>query len=321
MGEVWRCMDAMVIEAGNGVVTVYFGRYDARRLQFAWSAPVKRYRVSFYQASHSNDAPTEIAADLVASIADGVAPVLTFGRYHYKLNITRMAPGCYKGEVKRYGEDDLPHAGTLDGDYERELELEHHEKTIERNYFLFFQNRKLLVWQENRRACSASLLARYLTQALGETVSFGPVMTPEVTRELLLGSYQPKAIQFAVARPMNPDMFLDAGETDRILRIIAGLDGLSGTFRISANAPGIKGRLLNAARALELGSSLIASGQAHMVRLEMHNLDHPIDLIADRLKGNIDVEMAGRYPAKHSVYSQLQAAKDRVEPILQEMFG
>jgi len=314
-------MGAEAIGAGNGVVTGFLRRYDAGAFSNCMEpAPVKRYRVSFYQASHSNDVTPELAADLLAPIADGDAPVLTFGRYHYKLVLTRVAAGCYKGEVKRYGEDDLPHAGTLDGD-ERELELEDFEKTIERNYFLFFQGRKLLVWQENRRASSASLLGRYLTQALGQTISFAPVMTPEVTREFLLGTYKPKAIQFAVARPMNPDMFLDAGETDRILRIIAGLDGLSGTFRISANAPGIKGRLLNAARALELGNSLISSGQAHMVRLEMHDLDHPIDLIADRLKDNIEVEMAGRYPHPPSVYSQLQAAKDRMEVLLREVFG
>lgn len=280
----------------------------------------KQFSASFYQANLSNDVAPDLAADLLGPIVGNGGRVISMGRYHYRAEIVRMAPGCYKGELKRYGEDDLPHAGTPDG-VERELHLDAEEKTIERNFFLYFQNRKLLVWQENRRASSAASFGRYLTTVLGETIAFSPVMTPEATRQLILGNYRPKAIQFSVARPLNPEMYANAGEANQVLRIIAGLNGMTGSFRISANAPGIRGRFLNAVSALGLGQQLVASGQASAVRIEMEGLAHPIDLISDRLKDKIHVDMAGRYPYGPSVYHELQVVKDRFEPVLRELFG
>lgn len=281
---------------------------------------VKRFNVSLFQAGLQNDAPEELLRDLLAAHgdADAVVPI-EYGDYKYVLRVTRSGPNVYRGEFKKYGKDDLPHAGTLEGE-ERELELAQEEMTIDRNYFLFFKQAKLLVWQENRRASTVQVLGRYLSSTLNHTVAFNPVMTPEATRAFMLERHRTKSIEFSVARPLNPAMYNGAGDGDRILQLLAGMGGMTGTFKISANAPGIRGRVLDAARALGLGNQLIDSGNARRVKVSLEGVEHPIDLIADRLRMPISVEMNGRYPVPASIYAELQRVRDAFEEDLAAIF-
>lgn len=228
--------------------------------------------------------------------------------------------GIFHGQLKRYGRDDLPHAGTPDG-LERELEMAEEEMTIERNYFIFYQHRKLLVWQENRRASSVQMLGKYLSTTLGHTVSFPPIMTMEDTRAMMLQNHAPKLLEFTVARPLNPAMYDAADDSQRVMEMLAGLGALSGSFRISANRMGVRGRVLDAARTIALGNALVDSGQARRVKLALEGVEHPIDLIHDRLRGKANVEMNGRYPVPASIIHELVGAKDDAEEQLQGILG
>ncbi len=280
----------------------------------------KSYRASFHQATHAIGIPSGISDDIFGAFNVADPAPIENGVYTYKIVVNRTGQGVYLGELKRYGRDNLPHAGTLEGP-ERELELAQEEKTIDRNYFIFYQNRRLLVWQDNRRVSSVGILGQVISKALGTTVSFSPVMTPEVTRALMLQTHRPKTIEFSVAKPTNPQMYDSNDDSARILNMLSGLGGLSGSFRISANAQGIRGRVLDAARALGLGNSLVESGYARKVKLELEGLEHPIDLFADRLKGRITVEMRGRYPVPENIHQELQTLTNEFASQLNEIFG
>lgn len=281
---------------------------------------MKRFYAAFYRAEHQPDLPVHISSDVFGMFADDDPRVIDRGPYRYELRAERIATGCYRGELKRYGNDDLPHAGKPRG-HERELDLEDEEMTIERNYFLFFQDKKVLAWQENRRASTTAVLSRYVSDVLGHAINFAPLLTLDATRAVLLKKHLPKVIEFSVARPTNPQMFQGAGDSERIIRLIAGLDGMSGSFRISANSVGVGGRFLDAVRAVKLGNELAESGYARMVRLELEGLDHPIDLITDRLRTRIEVEMLGRYPDRVSMFAALQAARDDCAEELAAILG
>lgn len=280
----------------------------------------KKFNVSLYQARHQNDALPALVRDLIGRFVDVDTPVIHYGDYRYKLLVVREGVNSYRGELKRFGHDDLPHAGTLDG-AERELELDDEEMTIERNYFLFFPQRRLVVWQENRRACSVAILGRYLSDVLGTTITFDPVLTPDAARDMLLERYPPKVLDFTVARPLNPDMYDPNDDSGRVMRLLAGLGGLTGSFRISANATGMRGRLLNAVQALQLCNAIVQSGHATKVQLELDGIDHPIDLLMDRLRAKITVEMLGRYPVPASIYAGLWEVKDSFNDELIALFG
>ncbi|MBR8163028.1 hypothetical protein KDW98_17850 [Burkholderia vietnamiensis] len=282
--------------------------------------PRRKYRVGLYQATLQQDVPADIAGSLFGRFEANAPTVQQYGEVSYHLSIAHVGNGIYRGELKRYANDDLPHAGVPNG-HERELEMDAHEMTIDRNYFLYYQHRQLIVWQENRRGGPVSALARYLSSCFNTTIAFYPVMTREATVNLLLQDHRPKALEFTVARPLNPELYRNAGDTNRVMTLLAGLGGLTGTFRISANGRGVRGNLLDAARALGLGRELVASGQASKVRLEVEDMDHPIDLLADRLKGAVTVNAVGRYPIADDLYAALSEVKDDFEPELIGIFG
>ncbi|WP_118186009.1 DUF6731 family protein [Paraburkholderia phosphatilytica] len=276
--------------------------------------------MSLYQATLQQDAPQAIQNDLFAHFAANPPVVQQYGEVRYHLAVNQIANGIYRGELKRYANDDLPHAGIPNGP-ERELEMQAHEMTIERNHFLYYQNRKVIVWQENRRSGPVSALARYLSSSLGSTIAFYPVLTRQATLELLLQDHRPKVLEFTVARPLNPQLYQHAPDTNRVMNLLAGIGGLTGSFRISANGKGIRGQLLDAARAITLGRELVASGHASIVRLEVEDLDHPIDLMADRLKSEVTVNTQGRYPIPQDIYAALGGVKDEFEQELVGIFG
>jgi hypothetical protein len=282
--------------------------------------PRKKYRVSIYQASLQNGAPVDIADDLFNRFILNDPIVQEYGDVSYHLVIRRLGPGIYRGELKRYGNDDLPHAGVPQGP-ERELEMAAHEMTIERNYFIYYQYRRIIVWQENRRAGPVSALSRYMSHLLNHTIAFYPVMTREATINLLLQNHRPKVLDFTVARPLNPALYRNVGDTNRVMELLAGLGGLTGSFRISANGRGVRGKLLDAARTLMLGRELVASGTASKVRLEVEDIEHPIDLLADRLKTAVTVDTVGRYPIPADIFAALGHVKDEFENELNGIFG
>jgi hypothetical protein len=228
--------------------------------------------------------------------------------------------GCYKGIIKKFTKDPLPHAGKPKAQ-ERELEIQDDESTIERNHFLYYKKNHLLVWQENRSFGQVASLSGYLSEILGQTIVFNPVLTTEATLQLLLERHKPRVIDFSVTAPSNPEQF-DATEFDgRTLRMMSDLGAMSGSFRVSANSRGMKGRFLDAKKTMTLANKLISSGQATKVRLELDDISHPIDLLVDRLRDKIEVDMYGRYPIEASVYEQLAIVKDDFDEELTGIFG
>lgn len=280
----------------------------------------KSFIAAFHQVQHQNDIPPQLADDVMAPFTVLEPRVIKFGEYHYQLLAQRIAPGAYRGEFKRYGQDDLPHAGAPNRE-EREFEMEPEESTIERNRFLFFQDRKLLVWQENRRASSIQTLSRYLSTATGFVFTLPSLLTSEAHLRLLLGRHKAKAIEVRVARPLNPEMYRGLGDTERVLELIGGLGGMSANLRISANSQGVRGRFLDAARALGLARGLVDSGCAKTARFDLEGIDYPIDLIADRLRTRFEVEMNGRYPNPAQVYAKLENARAEVGDELVAILG
>lgn len=291
-----------------------------RHKRFHKMVNTKTYNVSFFQAAHNNNLSGTIADNLIGGFQGDSTPLFPHDQYIYRVVAEPVLTGVYRGQLKRYGKDDLPHAGTPDGT-EREIVINEDEMTIERNYFLFFQEKKLLVWQENRRASSVTMLGRYMSNVFASAIYFNPVMTADATRDLMLEKHPAKSIEFTVARPLNPAMYDPNDQSTRVMDMLAGLNGLTGQFKISANKRGVRGRVLDPLRTLALGNSLAQSGQASRVLISLEGVDHPIDLIMDRLRGKAEVEMRGRYPDEGSIYAELNRVYSSLSTELEDILG
>ncbi|PTU71475.1 DUF6731 family protein [Chromobacterium haemolyticum] len=285
----------------------------------------KIYTASIFAAAFSkNDVPPDLAQDLFCKLFnDGSSidiPSWTQKGRQYELVVQTAGAGCYKGIIKKFTKDPLPHAGKPKAQ-ERELEIKDDESTIERSHFLYYKKNHLLVWQENRSFGQVASLSGYLSEILGQTIVFNPVLTTEATLQLLLDRHKPRVIDFSVTAPSNPDRFDATGFDGPTLRMMSDLGAMSGSFRVSANSRSMKGRFLDAKKTMTLAKKLVSSGQATKVRLELDDISHPIDLLVDRLRDKIEVDMLGRYPVEVSVYEQLAKVKDDFGEELTGIFG
>ena len=62
-------------------------------------------------------------------------------------------------------------------------------------------------------------------------------------------------------------------------------------------------------------------GDVTAAKIKLDGIEHPVDLIADRLVTTRKVKMVGRYPDEDEMYEALLDAKDKFEPELSEYFG
>ncbi|WP_054285941.1 DUF6731 family protein [Gulbenkiania mobilis] len=285
----------------------------------------KTYTASIYAATfNKDDMPSDSANDLFSTVfKDGKPidiPTWTNKGRTYELVVQSAGTGCYKGIIKKFCRDPLPHAGKPKAQ-ERELEIEDDESTIERSHFLYYKSHHLLIWQENKAFGQVACLSSLLSDLLGHTVVFNPVLTTEATLQILLEQHKPKVIEFSVAAPSNPALYDSKDYSERMLKMMHDLGAMSGSFRVSANAQGMKGRFLDAQNTLTLANNLIKSGKATKVRLELEDISHPVDLLVDRLRDKIEVEMLGRYPVEVNVYEKLAKVKDHFAGELKAIFG
>lgn len=70
-------------------------------------------------------------------------------------------------------------------------------------------------------------------------------------------------------------------------------------------------------------TAFMRSGYARSlkVNVEENGIEHPIDLIADRILSVQNVSMAGKYPMKESIYAALNSAFEGERDTVYEVIG
>lgn len=127
----------------------------------------KHYRIDFFTGHVTADENQGRLADVLdALIARAACPAWKRGGYAYELRDLLLTGQVYRGVLAKLRSDQLPHAGQLGG-VERELDLAEEEGLIEKNFFLYYSSRNLLVYQRNGNASRSQRFAEYLTDFWG----------------------------------------------------------------------------------------------------------------------------------------------------------
>lgn len=282
----------------------------------------KKFSVGFYvgHLGEGQDGPR--VSDVLADLARRTEfPVMTQSSGKYQIRVLDPLGGgsSYRGVFAKYRHDDIPHVGRPAGD-EREIALDEDEGLIEKNYFLYYRARELLVWQVNGSASEVQRLADYLGQVAGLSGALSPVVKADAIGRLMRNDVQPRSIEVSVARPTNPELYPNDRWSSELFRLMAGVGGVNATIRISGGGRG-RGARAMLSHAKDAVVSLAASGHASVARVKVGGIEHPIDLIAERVKSKIDVDMNGRYPVASQVFAALAAAKDECMEDLDAYFG
>lgn len=284
----------------------------------------RQYTIEFWKGNRHSDEDANLS-QLFHDIEDQ-GPGYEIGSYTYQIRDLEVPQtgNIIKGYLGKFRTEDIPHAGSLQGE-EWEIELEDDEGLIEKNYFLFYQDRDLLVYQRNGHGSTPHKLADYLSEHSGDRVIFDPVLQYDAVERLMRGEARPKKIELSFSRPTNPNFYpsddwsrsmvgaLGAQNGQRMFIRISG-DGRSPRDDVRFLGNQIKDIMRNWARSEDIGV-------AKVVTEEENGFQETIDLVADRLISYQTAQVIGRYPVPNSMYGALRSAYREHRTEIERYFG
>jgi hypothetical protein len=286
----------------------------------------KRYTIEFHVGQVGADGRAGRVSDLLRQIAQGQAATV-FRRNELTYEVRELTShhngASFSGVLAKFRTDDFPHVGEPGGP-EHPLDIEENEGLIEKNHFLYFRQRELLVWQRNRNGSSSSRLADCLSDVANETVVLNPVYQPEAVRRLMRGGVRPLALEFSVARPTNPELLPRNQWSNALMRVMNEAGGARFYMRITSDQRSTDRERQSLSNRIKAAARELADMEGVNVlrfRVDDGGIEHPLDLIEDRIVSRQDVEMEGRYPISHSMFSALRNAREEQQAALNEYFG
>jgi hypothetical protein len=210
--------------------------------------------------------------------------------------------------------DEAPHIRDGFGN-ERPIELEHDERLIEKNYFLHFKDRELLVWQVNGKGSHVNRLEAYLKNICGCPVVFADIINSASLEKLDRGPI--RRIKFKIARQRNAEAIDPNCWESRAFELMGGVDATTLSIEVATRRK--KKGLSDSVK--EAVHRLMDRTETRSIEVKLLGIEEPIDIFADRIKDRIQVEMRGLYPVPSEMFSELASAKDRQAEALDAYFG
>lgn len=281
---------------------------------------MKSFGVRFYTANFSESEVDVTVDGLLQRIYDvnqkgEMSPQLEDEGCRYEIReLQPLGDGATFRGVLAVVRDDAPHIRAADGG-ERQIELAEQEGVLEKNYFLYFRQNNLLVWQVNGRASHVVRFERYLSMVSQKTLVFDDVIDHESLIKMQSGLV--KRIQVRVALPRNADAYDPELWEGAAFDMMAGAGATTMQFELGIRKRG-KGLTNDVKEAVH---RLLNRRETRAVRVKMDGQREFIDLVADCITDRIQVQMNGLYPNPASVFEELASAKDRQRQRLEAYFG
>lgn len=271
----------------------------------------KTYQVGFYQGVYGDkDTKEKISTYLTLWAKDDSAPVINIGDYTYRIKqMTDHSGKMLRGIFAKFRHDDLPKIGSSGDNSEKDIALSDEEGLIEKNHFVFDKSKQLVVYQQNGHGSTINKFAEYFTYAGGETTVFNPVLQPEAMKRLLQAGNKPKKMHISVAYPSNPELLAGNKFNKNLMKLMTDSGSLNLNIVMSMGHAKKEYLSMDISKAM---TELFDHAVVSIARFDVEDPDgvtHPIDLIADRLKGSIIVKMDGRYPDTSEVFQELSKLK------------
>ena len=282
----------------------------------------KTYSVGFYTGMHGDqNYPEDISTCLRCWSSEHQPPAVTIGSYKYKIkNLVGSQGNLIQGVFAKFRHDDLPNIGGSD-DTERPIELDDEEGLIEKNHFLYDCSREVLVFQQNGHGSTVGQFAEYITQAKDVTSVFNPIIQPDAMRRLLSGNTKPVQIELSVAAPENPALMKQTAFTKNLIKTMSESGARTINLKMSI------GRTRNDYLKMDVVqgvAELFNHTPVKVARFKMEDSDgvnHLIDLVTDRIKASIIVDMQGRYPNSENIFSKLAEVRREHAASIVEVVG
>jgi len=286
----------------------------------------KKYVIDFYSLSITPTANVaSIAAGLEAIVAGPGSRSFEVNGYTREIwqPLRRSAPlpDSFAGQFRKFRTSDLPEIGSA-GQDALELELEANQGLVERNFFVYYPARNLLGWCRNSHGNTANQFAKFLSALWSTKVIAGPILAPDAARRIMRNEISLKKIILTIPRPSNPDMYSDNDFTRGMMEMMSGsdADSIHIEMGIDSRRSDTRGSLAERLkRALTEAASLGASTAKAIVYDE--GIEHPIDLIADRVFSVQELETNAKYPPAGTMYQAVDTARQECQGSIDDYFG
>jgi len=286
----------------------------------------KTFNFDFFTIRTANNSTFDFSV-VLDHIASGNPAAQWSDRHNYfKIKGVRKINHVFYGEFCKYRMDNIPHAGSLTDEAEREIQLRESEGLIEKNHFSYVVADKVVVFQRNGSASRGQKMGAYFSELNNETITLDPIVTGDSLSRLMNNEAKPIELELSVARPTNPDLFPSGNTlTDQMASWMNSAGGSRLKIKMSRDARANetdRRHLKNKVK--ELVSSFFGYEGASVLKVKVEHEDgsfEPIDLIADRIFVSKVIRMNGRYPNQQSMVSALTEAFSDKQDEIYEVIG
>jgi len=278
----------------------------------------KTYKVDFFVVTNGKSQDHTLVRDFLRAAKKGFTPALELvGEEDEKYMIRSLVPigkSVFKGVFGRCRFGETPLQGTEEGD-EVDVALKPGHGLVEKNHFLFYSDRNLLVYQRNPSGSHYGRCQRYLNLALKTPIALEPILTTDAYQRLIEGG-DARIVDVSFRKPKDPALYEDLWLRDAI-KLTRDIGGINARVRISV------GRTTTTLSKIKNAVVMMAKGGfATVARVKLEGEEEAIDLIADRIIESITVKLNenGR-PDSEDIYAALQKAELDRSKDLKTFFG
>ncbi|MGK2697582.1 DUF6731 family protein [Serratia surfactantfaciens] len=285
----------------------------------------KNYKVEFFQLSLTPNREIDSFETLFELLEndDDTQTALNHGGYTREIWGLRNKrnPRAIYGQFRKFRTTDIPEIGKVGGQ-SQEIELDDNEGLIERNFFAYYVENDIVAWHKNSHSSSINQFAGFLSAIADCKISAAPILQADAIGRLMSGDVTLKKIEFTLPRPTNPDLYPADNYGRGMIDLMNGVDAdsLKVTMGVDLRRADTEGKMSN--RLKDTLRALVQSG-ATTARAYVFDegIEHPIDLIADRVFSIQQIETDAHFPPAITMYNLLDTAKAECQEGIDDYFG
>jgi len=286
----------------------------------------KTYTVGFYQGVHGagKEEMTKLSK-VFKKWKVTSPPSQKSNNYTYQVRGLTKRGTYYEGIFAKFRYNDIPKIGSVANVKEIKIPLKPDQGLIEKNHFLYYPAKQVLVFQNCREAGTPNQFAKYITEATSKTAVFNPILKGDSAKRLMLGGVKPRELEVSFAMPKGVVRTQGKNKfTSNILEALGSAGGRSMTLKIT-----LGGQSRSTSDYLNMDvkdamQELVSITDTRTARLKVdtdEGITDTIDLIADRITASVQVKMAGKYPQTKSLFQALKDAKSDANHEIEAALG
>lgn len=284
-----------------------------------------KYRIEYFElvvdASPDFTNAYDALLVLIGKAKAGVSLTAEVGAFVRELWRLHNSGSAVRGAFRKFRMSDLPEIASIGGS-SQELTLAEDQGLVEKNFFTLYRMQSLLLWHSNGHGSTPGQFAAALGRLLGSKVEAIPIIQRDAIKRLMRNEVEMRSIELSIPRPKSPDFYAEEELSSQLMATLAATKGDRIRVYVSTDArtnssPHLSSKIKKAIR------ELVMDHDATVARTNVieDGVEHPIDLIADRLLFYTEIEHDGRYPAEAEMFAAFDAARDHEREVLDAVLG